>query len=72
MKSMKNTKLNEVQKKKWRYHLLDYFTDIIQSEQNLDSLRQTLTQQNNFSAINIFNYLDNDNQSNSKKNTFVF
>ena len=59
---MKNTKLNEVQKKKWRYHLLDYFTDIIQSEQNLDSLRQTLTQQNNFSAINIFNYLDNDNK----------
>ena len=62
MKSMKNSKVNEVQKKKWRYHLLDYFTDIIQSEQNLDSLRQALAQRNNFSAINIFNYLDNDNK----------
>ena len=62
MKSIKNPKLNELQKKKWRYYLLDYFTDIFQIEQNLDSLRQALNQQNNFSAINIFNYLDNDNK----------
>ena len=46
--------------KKWRYHLLDYFTDIEQVEQTLDSLRQSLSQQNNFSAQNIFNYLDNE------------
>ena len=39
-------KPKEPQTKKWRYLLLDYFTDIIQYEQNLDSLHQSLNQQN--------------------------
>ena len=50
----------EMPKKKWRYLLIDYFTDIIQTEENLDSLRQSLAQQENFSIQNIFNNLDND------------
>ena len=52
----------EPQTKKWRYLLLDYFTDIIQYEQNLDSLHQSLNQQNNFSCLNLFYNLDNDNK----------
>ena len=50
----------EIPKKKWRYILLDYFTEIIQFEENIDSLRQSLSQQNTFSIQNIFNHLDND------------
>ena len=61
-KTGKYSNMEETQNKKWRYHLLGYFTDIIQSEQNLDSLRQTLSQQNNFSIENLFNYLDNENK----------
>ena len=60
MKSEENNIPKEELKKKWRFLLLDYFTDIIQYEQNLDSLRQSLSQQNNFSIENIFNSLDND------------
>ena len=60
MKSEENNIPKEELKKKWRFLLLDYFTDIIQYEQNLDSLRQSLSQQNNFSIENIFNSLDNE------------
>ena len=59
MKSEVNNIPKEDLKKKWRFLLIDYFTDIIQYEQNLDSLRQSLSKQNNFSIENIFNSLDN-------------
>ena len=50
----------EIPKKKWRYHLLDYFTEIMQYEEILQSLRQSLSQQDNFSIHNIFNNIDNE------------
>ena len=60
METKENNIQKEMPKKKWRYLLMDYFTDIIQTEENLDSLRQSLAQQDNFSIQNIFNNLDND------------
>ena len=60
METKENNIQKEMPKKKWRYLLIDYFTDIIQTEENLDSLRQSLAQQDNFSIQNIFNNLDND------------
>ena len=60
MEAEENNIPKEMPKKKWRFLLMDYFTDIIQIEENLDSLRQSLTQQDNFSFQNIFNNLDND------------
>ena len=61
MEQVKN-QVEEIPKKKWRHILIEYFMEIIQAEQNLDSLRQSLNQQNNFSVQNIFNILDNDNK----------
>ena len=61
MEQEKN-QVEEMPKKKWRHILIEYFMEIIQAEQNLDSLRQSLNQQNNFSVQNIFNNLDNDNK----------
>ena len=61
MKQEKN-QVEEIPKMKWRHILIEYFMEIIQAEQNLDSLRQSLNQQNNFSVQNIFNILDNDNK----------
>ena len=60
MEAEENNIPKEMPKKKWRFLLMDYFTDIIQIEENLDSLRQSLDQQDNFSIENIFNNLDND------------
>ena len=61
MESEKNIE-KEQPKKKWREILVEYFIEIIKYEEYLESLRQSLLQQNNISISNIFNYLDNDSK----------
>lgn len=54
-----NNKLMNLSHRQWVALILSYFTTIKEFEEKIESLRQSLHQQNNFTPKSLFNYLDN-------------
>ena len=58
-----NNKLMNLSHRQWVTLILSYFTTIKEFEEKIESLRQSLYQQNNFTSKSLFNYLDNPSKS---------